>query len=155
MHIARRLVSLAASALVGTAMVAGPLAGSAAAVSTRTYERDVTAHVNQERTSRGKLAVRQSACLDAYAERQAAKMASQRRIYHQRLSTVLLACDLELVSENVARGYTGGSRVTRAWMRSPGHRMNILESRHRLTGVGAVKGRDGRWYVAQVFGKAF
>jgi uncharacterized protein YkwD len=155
MNAARRLVSAAASILVGAAVFAGPLVGTANAATSDTYERDVITFVNKERTSRGKVAVKQAACLDAFAERQAAKMASQRRIFHQSMSTVLLTCDLQLVSENVAAGYAGGKLVTQGWMRSPGHRMNILESRNRLTGVGAVKGSDGRWYVAQVFGKAF
>jgi uncharacterized protein YkwD len=155
MRLARRLASIAASVLVGSAIFAGPLVGTASAAVSDTYEADVISYVNAERTARGKGAVTQDACLDRFAERQAAKMASQRRISHQSMSTVLISCDLELVSENVAAGYRGGKEVTKGWMASPGHRMNILEGRSVITGVGAVKGTDGKWYVAQVFGKAF
>ena len=37
-------------------------------------------------------------------------------------------------------------------MRSSGHRANILNKGFRLMGIGARKGANGRWYVAQVFG---
>ena len=39
-------------------------------------------------------------------------------------------------------------------MKSPGHKANILNSKYRLTAVGAYQDEDGRWYVAHVFGRA-
>jgi uncharacterized protein YkwD len=58
------------------------------------------------------------------------------------------------VGENVAYGYPNGrSVVNDGWMRSPGHRANILNPDFRLMGIGARKGHDGRWYVAQVLGR--
>ena len=43
--------------------------------------------------------------------------------------------------------------VNDGWMNSEGHRANILNPSFRLMGIGARKGHDGRWYVAQVFGR--
>ena len=42
--------------------------------------------------------------------------------------------------------------VNDGWMHSPGHRANILNPDYTLMGIGARKGHNGRWYVAQVFG---
>lgn len=53
------------------------------------------------------------------------------------------------VAENIARGFTTPSAVTQAWMRSPGHRANIVNC--RLTAIGV--GHDSRGnYWTQDFG---
>ena len=58
------------------------------------------------------------------------------------------------VGENVAYGSpTGTSVVDDGWMNSEGHRANILNPDYTLEAIGARKGPDGRWYVAQVFGR--
>ena len=51
------------------------------------------------------------ACVDRYAEQQAARMAAERRMYHQDLGPILRACNLSAVGENVAYGYPSGSAV--------------------------------------------
>ena len=38
-------------------------------------------------------------------------------------------------------------------MKSPGHKANLLNSKMRLIGVGAVQDKNGVWWVSQVFGK--
>ena len=58
------------------------------------------------------------------------------------------------IAENVA--WLSGSndlaeRVVRSWMRSPGHRRNIVDARHEETGLGFAMGSDGRYYFTQVF----
>ena len=116
------------------------------------YEADVVSATNSERTSRGLVALSTQACVDKYAERQAAKMAAESRMYHQELRPIMDECDLNSVGENVAYGYGSGRAVTEGWMSSPGHRANILNSRYRLLGVGAAQNNQGRWYTAQVFG---
>jgi uncharacterized protein YkwD len=40
--------------------------------------------------------------------------------------------------ENVAKGYQSPEATVRAWMHSPGHRRNILNSRYTTIGVGQV-----------------
>ena len=55
------------------------------------------------------------------------------------------------VGENVAFGFRNGKSAVKAWMRSPGHRANILSANYHLMGIAAVN-RDGVWWVAQVFG---
>ena len=138
------LLAVAGSvALPTTAHAAGPAA----------YERSVHKRTNAQRTERDLVALRKQTCVQRFADRQARRMATQERMFHQDLGRVLEACDLARVGENVAVGYGSGRAVVKAWMRSPGHRANILEKRYRLLGVGAARDDDGRWYAAQVFGR--
>lgn len=81
-------------------------------------------------------------------------MAKQKKIFYEDLRPILKACELVRVGENVAYGYASGKSVTAAWMKSPGHRANLLTPQHRLIGVGAYQDSNGRWYVAQVLGQA-
>jgi uncharacterized protein YkwD len=57
------------------------------------------------------------------------------------------------LSENIARGYASADDVMRGWMRSPGHRRNILNCAARAVGVGVLyRGREPFW--TQDFGRA-
>ena len=125
----------------------------ASAVTSTTYEKDVIKVTNVKRVQRDKVAVKQQSCVDRYAERQAAWLASHRVLKHQNLRTILRACHLSGVSENIAYGYSSGSLVVSAWMKSPGHRTNLLSSKMRYIGVGAVRDKKGVWWVSQVFGR--
>lgn len=149
-----RLSSLALAAALGAGLLLGPSVGTAAAVSSGTYEKDVISYSNQERAAKKLVKLKASSCLDRYAESQARTMAKQKKMYHQDLAPILKACKLRRVGENVAYGYTSGKSVTAAWMKSPGHRANLLTRQHRLIGVGAYQDSNGRWYVAQVLGQA-
>ena len=93
---------------------------------------------NQERTSRGLTALTTQACVNQYANTHAARMASEKRMYHQELGPILSACKLNGVGENVAYGYTSGTAVTAGWMGSTGHRQNILNPE-----LPATRGRCG------------
>lgn len=55
--------------------------------------------------------------------------------------------------ENVAAGYTTAQAVVAAWMKSPGHRANILSANFTEIGVGMVKSASGQVFWTQVFGK--
>ena len=108
---------------------------------------------NAKRADHGLVRLDRGRCVQRFAARQAERMARQQRIFHQDLDVVLRRCDLSAVAENVAYGYDSGRAVVRAWMRSPGHRQNILNPRYRALGVAARRGPDGELYSAQVFGR--
>lgn len=116
------------------------------------YEADVVTATNRERVAQSLPAFTAQSCVDSYAETQAARMASEGRMYHQDLGPILSACGLRSVGENVAYGYSDGAAVTAGWMGSPGHRANILNASFGLLGVGAAQDAQGRWYACQVFG---
>ena len=81
-------------------------------------------------------------------------MANAEEMYHQDLGPILETCHLVSVGENVAYGYaTGRSVVNQGWMRSEGHRANILNRGFKLVAVAARRDDDGTWYAAQVFGR--
>jgi uncharacterized protein YkwD len=118
------------------------------------YAQQAFNATNANRENNGLKALKASDCLKHAAVRQAKLMAQQEQIFHQDLGRVMKDCKLSTAGENVAYGYrTGKSVVNDGWMNSEGHRANILNPSFRLMGIGARKGHDGRWYVAQVFGR--
>ncbi|WP_082582070.1 CAP domain-containing protein [Aeromicrobium sp. Root236] len=125
----------------------------ASAMTPYTYEYDVIRWTNIKRVDHDKTKVKAQSCVDRYAERQAAWMASHKELKHQRMQPIMDACGLSLVSENIAYGFGSGYRVVGAWMKSSGHRANLLNGKVRLIGVGAVQDDDGVWWVSQVFGR--
>ena len=56
------------------------------------------------------------------------------------------------LSENIAWGYRSGVEVVTAWMRSPGHRANILNCKAKAVAVAAVYSANGTPYYTQEFG---
>lgn len=91
-------------------------------------------------------------CLRQQALEQANAMATSGDLSHQSMSAVAAKCKMGYVGENVAYGFRNGRSVVKGWMKSPGHRENLLSPNFRVMGIGAVK-RDGVWWVAQVFGR--
>ena len=106
---------------------------------------------NAERARRDLSRLAANSCMTRYARAHAKRMAAANKIYHQDIRKVLYACNLKRVGENVAMGYQG-DKVVPAWMRSTGHRRNILTSPYRRIALEAVKSSSGRWYVSQLFG---
>jgi uncharacterized protein YkwD len=149
-----RVRATAAGLLGATALVAIPLTQIAQASASGTYENSVYANTNVQRAKYDRVKLNGARCLDTFAERQAAKMAKEQRMYHQQLGPILETCRLSMVGENVAYGYASGKAAVSAWMGSPGHKANILNKNYRLIAVGAAQDEDGRWYVAQVFGRS-
>ncbi len=150
----RRLVALLAtlSMLAAAGTVAAPPAQAQS--SAGKYARQAFTATNANRAHSGLQQLKASDCLKRFAVRQAKAMAQREAIFHQDLGAVMRGCKLNTAGENVASGYrTGKSVVNDGWMNSDGHRANILNPSFRLMAIGARKGHDGRWYVAQVFGR--
>ncbi|MBI4050659.1 MAG: CAP domain-containing protein [Candidatus Doudnabacteria bacterium] len=61
-----------------------------------------------------------------------------------------------LIGENLASGnFAGDADLVQAWMESPGHRENILNTRYQDIGAGVVRGQfEGQtaWLAVQIFG---
>lgn len=56
-----------------------------------------------------------------------------------------------LAAENIAMGQQDVDAVMDAWMKSPGHRKNILNCDYKAIGVGVEQGDGGPWWT-QMFG---
>jgi len=148
--------TLAASACLAVALASASLTGAApaqAAPSAQvTFVKKTHSLVNAERRDHDVRTLTQNPCLKKSAQQQARRMADRGELFHQDLGAVLEKCGLSTAGENVAAGYPTPAATVRGWMGSSGHRANILRTSFRIAGVGAVK-KDGRWWVAQVFGR--
>ena len=147
----RRILALL---LTGLIVVAGAPADARSTTAETKYAAQAFTATNANRAHAGLKALKPNDCLRHAAVRQARKMAQQERMFHQDLGRVLRDCHLNTAGENVAYGFSSGKSVVNdGWMNSQGHRDNILSTSFTLMGIGARKGHDGQWYVAQVFGR--
>jgi uncharacterized protein YkwD len=55
-------------------------------------------------------------------------------------------------AENIAAGQSSAKSVVVAWMKSPGHRKNILNCSSKAVGVGVARGGSYGIYWTQDFG---
>ena len=140
----RRLAALLATLtmLVATGAASAPAQAQSPAGK---YAQQAFTATNANRVNNGLKALKASDCLKRAAVRQAKAMAQQERIFHQDLGRVMKDCKLNTAGENVAYGYASGKSVVNdGWMKSEGHRANILNPSFKLMGIGARKGHDGR-----------
>ncbi len=76
-----------------------------------------------------------------------------RRTFRERIEAE--GARMRVGGENLARLSSTAEllsdRVVRAWLRSPGHRVNLLDPIFSRTGIGVWLGGDGVWYVVQVY----
>lgn len=117
---------------------------------------EIFTRINSERVENHLQALRVSPALVKAAQLKADDMA--RRVYFAHRTPdgknswdfmVQAGGRFWLVGENLAVGFTTTEAVSDAWMKSPTHRANILESQFTHTGIAISK--DGK-YVAQYFG---
>jgi uncharacterized protein YkwD len=111
--------------------------------------------LNEERTSRGLRPLREHVALRSAAQSYAELMDEHNFFAHvspggstmvdrlRRGTSYLRDGRSWVVGENLAWGASGAetpARIVRAWMRSPGHRKNILNGRFRDIGIGITDG---------------
>jgi len=102
-------------------------------------ESAIIARTNEARARRGLPPLVADASLMAGARRQAGWMARNRTMAHG-----------QGVTENIAMGQSSASEAVASWMRSDGHRANILASHGRI-GVAVAHAADGTAYWCQQF----
>jgi hypothetical protein len=112
-------------------------------------ESEFVSRTNSARSSAGLRGYVVRSDLTAIARRQAARMASQQRIYHNPNLTSEVS-GWRAVGENVGRGGSV-SRIHSAFMNSSAHRANILSTNYTEVGIGTARGGDGLIYVSEVF----
>lgn len=151
---------LLAGVLTLLGALAGPWAGQGAASAfgaTRAAsgtgllsdaERDVAEQIDQARAARGIRSLDTRAGLSDVARTWAEQMARTGVLRHNpRLTTEVE--NWRWVGENVGFG-PDVRTMQEAFMRSPGHRANVLDRDYTQVGVGVAR-RDGRVWVVQVF----
>ena len=140
--------------VVAAVLVALLVPGAAEAGPASEYAAKAVAATNTAREANDRKSFKVDECLRGFAVKQARKMAAAGEIFHQDLGAIMTECGLVTTGENVAYGYpTGRKVVNQGWMRSDGHRANILNPDFKLVAVAARRDEGGTWFVAQVFGR--
>ena len=120
-------------------------------------EKQVLNLVNQERAAVGAPALQMTDELQAVADIRAQELVSTFSHTRPDGSTCFTALEGTLigqiatyVGENIAMGYSDAESVMDAWMNSPGHKSNILDSDYTHIGIGCYEDSGLRYWV-QVF----
>lgn len=150
--------------------VSGDVPSLAPSMQANAEEKTVLLQANTFRKEQGLKALRAESKLMDIARRHAANMARKDRYgdtdTNGHIMDGLDPADrvqvggyvFSRVAENV--GWQLGredpaTRMVEDWKKSPGHRKNLLIAEVSDTGVGAAKGRSGKWYFVQLFGKPY
>lgn len=125
-------------------------------------ETSVLYFTNLARKQRGKPSLTAVSHLNVVAQRHAINMARQQKMEHtldektcmDRIKAASYQC--QAYAENIATGYLTGKTVVQGWLKSPGHRKNLLDENdvgYNQIGIGAYRDVRGRWYFCQVFAR--
>lgn len=121
----------------------------------------IFAQVNQFRAKKGAGILRRDAHLDAVAQAHALHMARAGFFEHrdpyglevfERVNAAG-APGWRAAGENIAAGQRSAQEVHETWLRSKGHRHNVLSEQYESLGIGAayVPGTEFGWFWVQVF----
>lgn len=144
--------AVAAPAALGTSAGTAEARSAIKAAPDR-YEDRIVYWTNVKRKRHGLRPVRKGPCPDRFAESWSRHLAASGRFEHQDVSRMFSCGErFRFAGENLARGALTPRQVVNAWMRSPGHRANVLKRGYRRIGVGSYRSLDdGRMYTAQTF----
>lgn len=149
------MVAALASALLASALVAGPVAAQAAEPVVGGYtlsqaRKIILDETNAIRKSVGLKPVAASAALNTVAQNWSAKQASSRTMSHNPSYSAQYPSGWSTASENVAYGYSVTAVVT-GWKNSPGHYRNITQASANVLGIGVAAASNGSLYYTQNF----
>jgi uncharacterized protein YkwD len=139
--------------------VLGLSVGAGAAQGDPSYEQQVVALTNQQRTAQGCPALAENPALTNAARGHSDDMAAHNTMSHygangedvgDRISDAGYTANRW--AENIAYGQPTPQEVVNTWMASPGHRDNILDCRMADIGVGHSVSPQGQPYWTQDFG---
>lgn len=112
----------------------------------------IFAHNEQRNNSWWKIPeLKQDTKLMEYAQRWAVEMSADNKLYHSKM-TDILRLGFNNVAENIAAGQKDIDSVMSSWMRSLGHRRNILAKSLTHIGCGYATSKDGTPYWCVCFG---
>jgi uncharacterized protein YkwD len=127
-------------------------------------EREVIAEVNRTRESQGLRALHADAALNRAAREHSEELALRRTLDHTSTHPARRTMTMRIdaaggswtrAAENLANMSGPASSVAtqtvRLWLRSEGHRRNMLEPSYTQTGVGLAIDERGVWYITQLY----
>ncbi len=159
-----KILFISAAVLVGTQAGAcsKSVSSSGSRTATRTVresggmEEDILYYVNKFRKSKGLSALTLNETLSAEARGHSRSMASGRTAFgHDGFESRIDDISKKLgrvsaAAENVAYGNLDAEGVVNGWIKSPGHRKNMLGN-FNLIGIGTAPGRGNITYFTQIF----
>jgi uncharacterized protein YkwD len=151
-------VVLAPAAVGAALMIAGPAQAAPTKASETALQTEINRLINVQRTNHGCAALKTDAKLTVAARGHSAFMAQTGKFSHTGRSNSNFVARSKAAgyakpsAENIAWGYRSAAQVVDGWMKSPGHRTNILNCRSKTVGVGAVFSANGTPYYTQDFG---
>ncbi len=119
-------------------------------------QEEILFHVNKYRRSKGLSVLQMNSVITTEAEKHSRNMARGRTPFsHSGFSSRVNRISNQIggvsrSAENVAYGYMSAKEVVKGWLRSPGHKKNIV-GRYTLTGIGVAKERTGKLFFTQLF----
>lgn len=123
---------------------------------------EIVSRTNIERRTAKLPPLTRSVSLMRAAELQAGQMARAGKMEHElpgsaypTLASRLSAVQYQMLAagENIGLGFSSPAAALAAWMKSAGHRANILSPRYTEMGSAMSAAPDGRRYWVQVFGR--
>jgi uncharacterized protein YkwD/mRNA-degrading endonuclease toxin of MazEF toxin-antitoxin module len=147
----RRIIATAAlGVVIGAGMISLPEANAAASYSPASYGARVVALVNQARADQGLAALTVTSGTSTVATGWSDHLAAARALSHNPNLKAQLEShgspNWTIYGENVGEApTTSPDALFNAYMKSPEHRANILETRYRFVGVGVVFGGSNAW----------
>jgi uncharacterized protein YkwD len=157
----RALIAPVLALALAPAAPAGAAAPSGPAARISRLDDAIVHCTNRERAVRGIPKLRRSPALRHAARYHARNMLRYDFFRHvdqfgqspaQRVARFTRGGHFRWVGENIAVGRWSPAGLCQAWMGSPAHRANILNSRFTMIGVGYAKAPNGRTYYVQDFG---
>jgi uncharacterized protein YkwD len=149
-------IAMVPAMLLGLAVVSSP--AEAAVVSPLVLQADIVKLTNYQRVKFGCAPLRLDAHLMLAARAHSGWMATTGTFSHVGRNNSTFDARIRTAgytsprSENIAWGYRTGADVVTGWMRSPGHRANILDCTAKAFAVAAVYATNGNPYYTQDFG---
>ncbi|MCW2724839.1 MAG: uncharacterized protein JWN35_1760 [Frankiales bacterium] len=149
--------SLATLSVLAGLLAAGAPAAQAAppaaapTLTPQAYAARVAVLVNQQRARAKLRPLTVSACATRFAGAWSARMAKTGAFDHQSLRPIMTGCKARGAGENIAYGSVTPDQMMAMWMRSPGHKANILRPSYTHLGVGVARSGANRWYGTQDF----
>jgi uncharacterized protein YkwD len=136
--------------LAGLSVVVAPAAAATSAAEARAdrYERALVGRLNRARSARGLRSVRVVPCVDAVAERHAARMRRTRRPVPVGDRVMLRECRRVLELDAAGIGGYRPAALVRHWLADRTARSVLLDRRTRWVGAGAVFTRARGWHVS-------
>ena len=107
-------------------------------VNPTTYAADLEAGVNAARVAEGLPELAHADCAVELAAERAADLVGNPDLPHAPMDAVLAGCGVGVAGENLSRATLPAGDVVDAWLGSPGHRSNILDTQFWASGVACL-----------------